>query len=122
MITSEMSRWLKQVRESWFGELDTALPSWGRFIFAAGGAGLFVSYQPGSPIVAAPGDARLLDVLDVLEPMVAENILYGVLVLIIVVWVGVIVAWRKRQSGPVRLFFDGILVPTAAAAILRLGQ
>ena len=121
-FTSEISRWLKQVRKSWFGELKTALSMRSRFLFAAVGAGLFSLYhegpQLGNLLLAPEASQALGSALG----QGRGALFFDFVTVVIVVWTGVIVAWRERKSGPIRLFFDGILVPTGAAAILRLGQ
>ena len=120
-VAQEISEWLKQIRESWFGELPKALWLPYRFGFAAAGALVFAIYHA----VPQPGTRLLTQEASVsLGTAIMRDWSFALYLgsAVLVVGTGILVAWRDRKSGPIRLFFDGILIPTGAALLLGLGR
>ena len=117
-INAEIAEWLKQIRVSWLGELRHPFAPVYRFGFAASGATTFALYH-GTPLATSelltqPAQQALANIVTA----GTGTLLNFVVNVVLIVGTGTLVAWRPRKSGPIRLFFDGILLPTGVAALL----
>ena len=119
-IQREIATWMRNFREEWFAKLEPEQDPLGaraRFVFALSGS-LTWSYGTFFLALENPDLTEILNVLAAagipsLLVIFAFGIPYSCLL-------AFLVAYRHRKSAPIRFFLDGILLPTAVAAILQL--
>lgn len=113
-IAREIAEWLHAIRNGWTQSVDEPLScGWRRFYGFAGssiwafGFMLVLSRDPrfsNFTVLGVPPEPSLLIVTG----------------LVLSAWVGWLIAYTKRNVGPIRLFLDGLLLPAAIATIIGL--
>lgn len=110
---SELAKWIRNFREAWFEKSEYEWNRLSQFIFAFLGALTFFA-----AFSIFPNTDRTI-------PLVAE--LFGVfyiqsLIAMIVfsAYFGIILAWRPRKTGPVRVYLSGVTLPALTMFIVSL--
>ena len=114
-VAQEFAEWLKAIRQGWTQSLKKPPTAWHqkRLMYACAGSFTWFS---GTVTLLVLGDPRFLNFAT--GGLVS---LYGVLgIVLLSFWFGWLVAFVDRNAGPIRLFLDGILLPTATLAIISL--
>ena len=124
-IKEEFAKLLGEVRTHWLQPVTTPLPRRQRFIYACTGSatwvivitqGRFVSFLEYTLSLNPVFEIADLELLWPLIPL----IWIPLLIFTIPLWFGWLVSWRERPVGPIRLYLEGILLPTAVILILRV--
>lgn len=117
-VAKELACWLKAIRTGWTQSVKDQQQNWSpkrRYRFRLG-------YALSGSITWAIGVAVFLfdpSFLGIIDIGVATAFAVPVL-LVFAAWFGFLVAFSDRGAGPVRLFLDGMLLPTVALAIISL--
>lgn len=119
-IAQEIAKWLRDIRKGWTQSLDDSPPPPSpnalsrplRWVYGASGS---FTWLFGLALVVMARDPRFVNPIFTYEPVTL--ILTG---LIFSAWFGWLIAFVNRKCGPIRLFLDGLLLPTATATIIGL--
>ena len=116
-IAQEIAKWLRDIRKGWTQSLDNpaspnALSRPLRWVYGASGS---FTWSFGLALVVMARDPRFINPIFTYDPVTL--ILAG---LIFSVWFGWLIAFVNRKCGPIRLFLDGLLLPTATVTIIAL--
>lgn len=119
-LQREIAAWMRNLREEWFAKLkcpQVPLKARHRFVYAFFGSMTWVI----ATFPAALQNPDLTEVLAVITASGGSNssvlLIFGSLYSC---WFAILIAYRERESAPIRFFLDGILLPTAVVAIIQL--
>ena len=119
-LQQEIAAWMRNLREEWFAKLkcpQVPLRAGHRFVYAFFGSMTWV-------IATFPAALQNPDLTEVLAVFTASGGSNSSVLLIVgslySCWFAILIAYRKRESAPIRFFLDGILLPTAVVAIIQL--
>ena len=115
-IAREFAKWLRKIRSGWTASNPEPLPFPLRRFYASVGSFTwmigFVFAVTGNPTLANIHSVGVtLDVFGVLGVMSVVSL-----------WFGWLVAFSDRKASPVRLFLDGLLLPTATVSIIAFAM
>lgn len=118
-VAKELACWLKAIRLGWTQSVKDEQESWTekdrrrfRLKYALSGS---LTWVIGTAALVL-GDPRFLNLISI--GLLSAFI--GLVLILFAAWVGWLVAFADRSAGPVRLFLDGLLLPTATVAIIAL--
>ena len=117
-IKQEFIAWLTEIRAHWFQSIDEPLNHKKRFGYAFAGSLTWVI------VIFWERFLKSMD-NDLLGPWLLLQIIWIPLIafaLIIPFWFAWLVSWRERPIGPIRLFFEGILMPTVVMLLLSISN
>ena len=120
-VARELAEWLKAFRVGWTQSLGLKHEKWTdkqklrfRLMYALSGSFTWV----GGTVLIVLGDPLFANIFTLTnEPVTAFALLVAML---FALWTGWLVAFADRKAGPIRLFLDGLLLPTATVALLGL--
>ena len=102
-ITHEIAAWVAQFRKSWSAPMPQPFPGVVRFFLALTGTSTSIIYNMNQ---------------SGLTPFLLSGGLTYIMAAVIA-WFALLVSLRRRRSGPVRLYLDGLLLPLFIAFILE---
>ena len=128
-IAREIAEWLRDIRKGWTNSLDRSTshidphgdPHRGplsrplRWGYAASGS---LTWLVGFTVVRVSMDTRFVNFILSDSIFGATFLMLGGLV--ISAWFGWLISFVDRKCGPLRLFLDGLLLPTAAMTLIGL--
>ena len=118
-VAQELAEWLKAIRVGWTQSLGKEHEEWTderkhrfRLMYALSGS---VAWLGGTAVLVL-GDPRFVNFLysDLMTALAMP------VAMLFAFWTGWLVAFADRKAGPIRLFLDGLLLPTATIAIVAL--
>lgn len=113
-LARELADWLHDIRSGWTKPLREPLPALERLFWACGGS---TTWLFGFMLVISTRDTRFVN-------FIFADLIYAYCILALVAlysfWFGYLVAFSPRKVGPVRLFLDGLLLPTATVSIIAI--
>lgn len=115
-IAQEIAEWLREIRSRWTAPLSKPLSVELQNFFAFAGSFTwmigFVFTIRAHPILASLQTAGVtLGIFGVLGVMTFFSF-----------WFGFLVAFSRRKASPVRLFLDGLLLPTVTVSIIAFAM
>ena len=118
-VAKELACWLKAIRLGWTQSVKDEQESWTekdrrrfRLKYALSGS---LTWVIGTAALVL-GDPRFFNLINI----GLLSAFAGLVLLLFTAWVGWLVAFADRSAGPVRLYLDGLLLPTATVAIIAL--
>ena len=128
-IAREIAEWLRDIRKGWTHSLDKSTSHldphgnphrdplshplrWG---YATSGS---LTWLVGLTVVLVSMDPRFVNLI--LSDLILGPTLLILGGLVISAWFGWLIAFVDRKCGPLRLFLDGLLLPTATMTIIGL--
>jgi len=118
-VKQELAEWLRALRLGWTQSLEEPLEQWVRLFIA--GAGTF-TWLVGVVLFAAVGDPRFANFVVGGVTSGAVFTVLSIFVPLVSLWFGWLIAFVPRRSGPIRLFLDGLLLPTATLAVIAVSM
>jgi len=118
-IAKELACWLNKIRTGWTQSVEDTQRGWTdgkkhcfRLVYALSGS---FTWLVGTTVLVL-GDPRFLNLINIqLLTAFAAPVL-----ILFAAWLGWLVAFADRGAGPIRLFLDGILLPTATITLIAL--
>lgn len=111
-IAKELAEWLRASRSGWTESVPEPLSIGWRRLYACAGS---FTWLVGFVLVIFLRDSTFFNF--VFGDLIPVSFMLTVLVSFSI-WFGWIVAFAKRPFGPVRLFLNGLLLPTATVSII----